>query len=87
MKYAVEFTPQARREFDKLPDDVQDILELRLDALSLSPRPPGMKKMAGTDDLFRIRVGDYRIVYRIKDRVLLIVVMHVGHRKEVYRAL
>ena len=51
------------------------------------PRPAGCRKLSGTDDAYRIRVGDYRIVYQILDRVLIVYVVRVAHRKDVYRGL
>jgi mRNA interferase RelE/StbE len=58
-------------------------------ALAEQPRPPGSKQLAGSKDLpmFRIRVGDYRILYAIDDEVVLISVIHIGHRKDIYRVL
>ena len=56
----------------------------RLDELGENPRPPGSKKLAGAD-FWRTRVGDYRIVYSIEDQVLMVLVIRIGHRREVYR--
>ena len=53
--------------------------------LAANPRPPGVEKLAGPDDFYRIRVGDYRIIYQIQDDVLMILVVKIGHRREVYR--
>jgi mRNA interferase RelE/StbE len=53
--------------------------------LSENPRPPGCVKLAGPDPLYRIRSGDYRIIYQIRDSELLIVVVAIGHRREIYR--
>jgi len=54
-------------------------------SLQAHPRPAGCKKLAGNADYYRIRVGDYRVLYEIRDRVLLVLVIKVGHRREVYR--
>jgi len=56
-----------------------------IDALAQEARPAGCVKLAGSPDLYRIRVGDYRIVYQIKDNELLVLVLSIGHRREVYR--
>ncbi|MFQ5840469.1 MAG: type II toxin-antitoxin system RelE/ParE family toxin [Candidatus Methylomirabilales bacterium] len=68
--------------------NLQRVLQLRLikviDTLATHPRPVGVKKLRGTRDLWRIRVGDYRVIYRIDDREQLIDVTHVRHRKEAY---
>jgi mRNA interferase RelE/StbE len=85
MPYAVEFSPSARREFRKLAPEIQRSLRPRLDALSNEPRPTGAKKLKGSDELWRIRVSDYRIIYEIRDRILVVLVVRVGHRREVYR--
>ena len=53
--------------------------------LASQPRPPGSEKLFGPEDLYRIRVGDYRIVYQIRDEELLVSVLKIGHRREVYR--
>ncbi len=57
----------------------------RIDRLSAAPRPPGAKVLAGPERFYRIRVGDYRIVYRINDDTLSVLVISVGHRRDVYR--
>lgn len=64
--------------------DRQRIVE-RIAALAVDPRPPGCEKLAGHDDRYRIRQGDYRILYSIEDAALLIWVVKVGHRRDVYR--
>ena len=56
-----------------------------ISSLAGEPRPPGVEKLSGTKDRFRIRVGDYRVVYAIEDEVLTVFVVKVGHRREVYR--
>ncbi len=54
-------------------------------SLAEEPRPDGVKKLAGSDDLYRVRVGDYRIIYQIRDATVLVVIIRVGHRGDVYR--
>lgn len=56
-----------------------------MDALAGDPRPKGVKKLFGLDDLYRIRVGEYRVVYQIQDNRLIVLVVRIGHRKDVYR--
>lgn len=84
MTYQIDFSKQAEKQFDALPTQVQQRLQPRIDALAETPRPPGVLKMEGEENLYRIRVGNYRIIYEIQDRVLLIVVVKVGHRSNVY---
>lgn len=86
MSYQVEITPAAKRQIKKLVESVQLAIIERLEQLSTNPRPPGALKMQGTESLYRIRVGDYRIIYEIQDRTLFVVVVKVGHRGDVYRS-
>jgi mRNA interferase RelE/StbE len=83
--YQIDFSRLAEKQFEALPTQVQQRLQPRIDALAEAPRPPGVLKMEGEENLYRIRVGNYRIIYEIQDRVLLIVVVKVGHRSNVYR--
>ncbi len=85
MGYRVEFAPGARRQFGKLPRPVQVRLGARIDALATNPLPPGSEKLAGEEALWRIRAGDYRIIYSIEREVLLVLVVKVGHRRDVYK--
>jgi len=85
MAYTVEFSPSAEREFRKLAREIQRSLRPRIDALANEPRPTGAKKLKGSDNLGRVRVGDYRIVYEVRDRILVVLVVRVAHRREVCR--
>lgn len=82
--YRIVFARSAERDLHKLPRIVQQRAMQSIDALATAPRPAGVKKIVGTADLWRIRVGDYRIIYRIDDRERLIDVTHIRHRKDVY---
>lgn len=84
MAYTVEFSPAAAREFRKLGREIQLRLRPRIDALVDDPRPSGAKKLKGSD-LWRIRVGDHRVVYAIRNQVLVVLVVRIAHRREVYR--
>ena len=57
----------------------------RIETLADNPRPPGTVKLTAEDNLYRVRVGDYRIVYRIEDKRLVVLIVRIGHRREVYR--
>lgn len=83
--YAVEFSKKAQRQFKTLPQFAQEQLKPKIDALSINPRPIGIKALQGQKGLLRLRVGDYRVIYQVEDNRLLIVVVEVGHRREVYR--
>ena len=85
MNYSVELLPAALKQLEKLPAAAQRRILAALAALEEDPRPPGVVKLSGEDNLWRIRVGDYRIVYEIHDDRLLVLVVRIGHRKDVYR--
>lgn len=85
MPYKVELAPVAARQIKKLPASIQKRIIGRLEKLGKSPRPTGVKKLTGEENLYRLPAGDYRIIYQILDRVLLILVVKIGHRRDVYR--
>jgi mRNA interferase RelE/StbE len=85
VSYEVEITPAAKRQIKKLPNDVQKQVVEKLEELAFKPRPDGVQKLAGSDDLYRVRLGKYRIIYEIQDGLLLVTVVKVKHRKDVYR--
>jgi mRNA interferase RelE/StbE len=87
LAYEVRLKRTAERLLRKLPREVQVRVARRLDALAHDPRPSGCEKLSGIQNLFRIRVGDYRIVYEIADDVLVVLVITIGHRGDVYRRL
>jgi len=84
MRDRVILPRSVQKEQDRLPDDVVKRILARLAQLETNPRPPDVKKLKGRD-AWRIRVGDYRVIYEIHDRELQILVVTVGHRREVYR--
>jgi mRNA interferase RelE/StbE len=83
--WRIEFSPSAIRDFRKLPRSIQIRLAPRIDRLADDPRPPGAKKLNGVESLWRIRAGDYEVVYEVRDRVLLTLVVRVAHPHEAYR--
>jgi mRNA interferase RelE/StbE len=85
VSYTIEFSPRAARQFKDLPKQVQVRLRTRIDALSENPRPRGVEKLKGEDDLYRVRVGDYRVIYQVKDKALIVLIVKIGDRKEVYK--
>ncbi len=87
MTYTVKLTPAAQRDLDRLQGDPYRRVMRRLAALASAPRPPGVEKLAGLDNTYRIRVGDWRVIYSIKNKVLLVLVLKIGHRREVYRKI
>ncbi len=85
MAYSILLAPPAERQLRSFAPPIQKRLVRRMRALRDDPRPPGVKKLAGADDLYRIRDGDYRIIYTIQDKELIVLVVKIGDRKEVYR--
>jgi len=85
LAYTIAFAPSAERDFRKLPRAVQLRLSPHIDGFARNPRPPGATKLKGAENAWRIRVGDFRILYEIHDRILLVLLVRVAHRREVYR--
>ena len=84
MTYHVEVAAAAVRQLRKLDRSAQRRVQAAVELLAAEPRPNGAKKLVGGDGEWRVRTGDYRIVYEIHDNVLLVLVVAVGHRREIY---
>ena len=82
--YDVVLTSSAEKELKKLSRQLVTRIVSRLENLASNPRPPGCKKLQGGDREWRIRIGDYRVVYTIDDAKLLVEVTRIRHRSEVY---
>jgi mRNA interferase RelE/StbE len=86
MAYIVEFAPAARRQLRKLDRPVQVRVLRRVEKLENQPRPKTAETLKGTTEtVYRVREGDYRIIYTIEDDRLIVLVVRIGHRSEVYR--
>ncbi|HXK40362.1 MAG TPA: type II toxin-antitoxin system RelE/ParE family toxin [Candidatus Paceibacterota bacterium] len=85
MAYKVEFRPAAAKALRKLPEDVRTRIAKAIDVLRDDPRHAGVHRLRGGRNEYRARVGDYRILYEVDDAVLIVLVLHVGHRREIYR--
>ena len=85
MTYRVEVAPAAVRQLCTLDPVARRRIHAALELLGEQPRPSGTKKLVGGDSEWRVRTGDYRIVYEIHDDVLLVLVVAVGHRRDTYR--
>ena len=85
MAYSILLAPPAERQLKALTEPLQKRIVKCLKSLRENPRPHGIKKLAGEEDLYRIREGNYRIVYTIQDKKLIVLVVKIGDRKEVYR--
>jgi mRNA interferase RelE/StbE len=82
--YRIAFLPEADRDFDKLTPVTRQRIAPRIASLAEDPRPHGVRKLIGSRSLYRIRVGDYRVIFEINDQAQLVTVIGVGHRREVY---
>jgi mRNA interferase RelE/StbE len=85
MAYQVILQPSAERQLSKLPRDAQRRVVAKLAALAENPRAHGVEKLAGEDDFYRVRVGNYRIVFSIDDARVIVYVLRIADRKDVYR--
>jgi len=84
-KYRIEVSATAERQIRKLPHADQLRVLRVIQSLATDPRPEGCRKLSGVDDVFRVRIGRYRVLYAIEDRRLVIIVLKVGDRKDIYR--
>ena len=87
MSYRVELKLSAIKALAAIPNPHRRRIANAIDGLAQQPRPAGCTKLIGAEAAYRIRVGDYRIVYQIQDRVLVVYVIRIAHRKDVYRGL
>jgi mRNA interferase RelE/StbE len=83
--YRVEIHPAAVKTLAALAKADQRRIARKIDGLAKDPRPPEVEKLAGVEGLHRVRSGDYRILYEIQDERVLVLVVRIGHRREVYR--
>lgn len=85
MTYTVIVPKPVQKQLDNLPDDVRNRVIDRLALLAENPRPQGVIKLKGYDNEYRIRIGDYRVRYEIRDQESVVLLLHCKHRKDVYR--
>ncbi len=83
--YRVEITASAEKALARLPKDDMSRVVRAITGLAAVPRPGGCRKLKGHEDVYRIRVGLYRVIYSIDDRRIIVVVLKLGHRKDAYR--
>lgn len=84
-KYKLEISHTAEKQLKKLPKGDQVRVVTAILSLANAPFPPGMRKLSGYDDVYRIRVGIYRILYSVSATALIIIILKVGHRKDIYQ--
>ena len=82
--YTVQFVRSARKDLERLPDSALQRIFARIEDLGATPRPPGCRKLRGARDLWRIRIGDYRVIYQLDDRRRVVEIRAVGDRKDIY---
>ncbi len=87
MKYRIELKPSVADALAKIPKAHRQRIAKRIDQLADDPRPAGAQKLAGVESLYRIRLSDYRVIYQVNDNVLLVLVVRIGSRGDVYRHL
>ena len=85
MAYEIILQPSAARELRKFPKEIQKRSGKKIDELAKNPRPPDARALTGSEGFLRVRAGDYRIVYKVKDQALIILVVRIGHRREIFR--
>ena len=84
MTYTIQVLPVAARAIKRLPPEAKRRIQAVIELLADEPRPPTAKKLTGRPE-WRARTGDYRVLYRIEDRILTVVVVDAGHRREIYQ--
>ncbi|MEB3309482.1 MAG: type II toxin-antitoxin system RelE/ParE family toxin [Snowella sp.] len=86
MSYVINFKPAALRQIRKLPKQLQSTIITAIEELSDNARPEGCKKLKNSDSLYRIRVAkSYRVIYEIQDKQLMILIVKIGHRSDIYK--
>lgn len=85
MAYTVRITRPAKQALRKIDRKDQQRIAARINQLAADPRPEGTRKLSGEQDLYRVRVGDYRVIYQVEDQALVVLVIRIGHRRDVYR--
>ncbi len=83
--YTLTFARSARKELERLQPQLTGRILLKIEALTQTPRPPGSIKLQGEDNLWRIRIGDYRVIYAINDSSKVVDISVIRHRRDVYR--
>jgi len=83
--YKLVISRVAEKQIEALPKQVANSITHKIDLLQSDPRPDGCKKLQGNENAYRVRCGDYRIIYRVEDKKLIIEVIRIGNRKDVYK--
>jgi mRNA interferase RelE/StbE len=83
--HRIELLPSAARSLEKTPTAVRRRLARAIEALARNPHPPASQRLRGAQNVWRVRVADYRVLYQVLDSVLLVLIVRIGHRRDVYR--
>jgi len=86
VSYQIRVTNAARKSLESLPENALPRIEIAIDNLAETPRPSGVKKLSGLKNRYRVRVGDYRIIYSVFDEILVIEIVAVGQRGGIYKS-
>lgn len=88
-KYKILYDKKYKKDLEKIPVQFHEAIYKKIESLAINPRPEGYTKLKGSrkTELYRIRYGDYRIVYTIQDDILIVIIIELGHRREIYRNL
>jgi mRNA interferase RelE/StbE len=84
-RYVLEFLPRAEKALRRLPKGAATRISRAIESLAIEPRPHGCKNLEAYENQYRIRVGNYRIVYQVEDRRLVVLIIDLGDRKDIYR--
>jgi mRNA interferase RelE/StbE len=84
-RFEIRLTRAAERSLAALGISMLHRIDTAILGLSVAPHPPGSKKLRGAEDLYRIRVGDHRIIYQVDDKRLVVLIINIGHRRDIYR--
>jgi mRNA interferase RelE/StbE len=87
MSYVLEYKSSVKKELRKLAKHDRTAIVQKIQNLKDNPLPEGSAKLKGSSSLFRIRYGDYRVIYQLENKVLLIIIIRIGHRREIYKNL
>jgi mRNA interferase RelE/StbE len=85
MTYEIIITKSIQKQLDNLPNNIQERVYEKIAQLAEEPRPDGVVKLKGYDNEYRIRIGDYRLVYEIRDQQLIVLLVQCKHRRDVYK--
>ena len=85
MIYQILFKPSAAKDLAHLPKPIQKRIALKIESLATNPRSQDSKQLSGKDQIYRIRSGDYRILYQIQKKVVTVLIIRIGNRRDIYR--